>query len=1211
MTSDNGIQLWTVPVTGTYTIRAVGAAGGKPGTFGRGRDIQTTTTLTKGEVIRILVGQQGLNFGSSGPHGGGGGGTFVVRGTQTPIIVAGGGGGRSESSNNQYSNSNASSTTSGNKGGDGGGANNGAGGTNGGGGFAPSLSSAGGGGGGLLTNGANNNNNGFGGASFVNGGVGGLETSWNSVYGGFGGGGGTPAGGGGGGGYSGGGGGYDPTWATGGGGGSYAISTMTDNGAINTGHGSVVITLMKSDEIITFTLDVSGNTRFDGIVNIVNRGGVTVTDTPLYDFTSHTFTHAGAIGRTGPTLASVRSSYSTTSWAASYVNMTSDNGIQLWTVPVTGSYTIRAVGASGGNPGTFGRGRDIYLTTTLTKGEVIRILVGQPGTAGNSGNQGSGGGGTFVVRGTQTPIIVAGGGGGRGYSLDKEFISSNASRGISGNKGGNDSDLRNGIGGTNGAGGGGSSYTSGGGGLIGNGIQSSPGTSTGGNSFINGGVGGTGGTTIGGPGGFGGGGGADSDYGGGGGGGYSGGGGGAIPTWASGGGGGSYGITTFTDKGAINIGNGYVVITLNNNKILDVTGDTKLGNVSIVARLPESPLYEFTSHTFTNADATGRIGPTLAAVRTVYSGTSWASSYLNMTSDNGIQLWTVPVSGPYSIRAVGAAGGNPGVFSRGRDIQTTTYLTKGEVIRILVGQQGSFSANGNQASGGGGTFVVRGTQTPIIVAGGGGGRGATFVNENINSNASIGTSGNRGGITLSSDNGVGGTNGGGGAAAQNYAGGGAGIIENGGTMGGVGGNSFTNGGIGGDSPTAPAYGGVGGFGGGGGASDGGGGGAGGGGYSGGGGSGASDRGAGGGGGSYALSTITDYGATNKGHGYVIITNQSVALDVVGALDVTGALDVGGELEVFGDARFKSSVTLDRTLTVESLIWAKANINYLINGTRRFLASNGNISLGGDNTTTDISIMTEGSIWIKGPHLFVTSDQRIKKNVLQLNADKMMTILRKIRPVSYDFIDSTKNGNKKQLGFIAQEIKDLLPEGISLNTDVVPNNMIKGESNPSCEIEVSFVLKPDDHDIRLNYVLLTTDSSLNFDTANPYSSANIYKFKIYGGDNWAKEQDIYIHSEYTVIDDKYNYIIGMKKDVYDMLVIEPSLFIYGQYVYDLHILQHHAIWTVATAALQEVDRQQEADKVRIAELENNVSELNTKVAEQQSLINDILERLKNA
>jgi hypothetical protein len=73
----------------------------------------------------------------------------------------------------------------------------------------------------------------------------------------------------------------------------------------------------------------------------------------------------------------------------------------------------------------------------------------------------------------------------------------------------------------------------------------------------------------------------------------------------------------------------------------------------------------------------------------------------------------------------------------------------------------------------------------------------------------------------------------------------------------------------------------------------------------------------------------------------------------------------------------------------------------------------------------------------------------------------------------------------------------------------------------------------------------------------------------------------------------------------------KIFIYGQEINDFHNLEKDAVWTIATAALQEVDRQQQADKARIAELENHVSNLEATVAAQQSLINDILERLKNA
>jgi hypothetical protein len=163
-------------------------------------------------------------------------------------------------------------------------------------------------------------------------------------------------------------------------------------------------------------------------------------------------------------------------------------------------------------------------------------------------------------------------------------------------------------------------------------------------------------------------------------------------------------------------------------------------------------------------------------------------------------------------------------------------------------------------------------------------------------------------------------------------------------------------------------------------------------------------------------------------------------------------------------------------------------------------------------------------------------------------------------------------------------------------------MLKGEIDQKSKIETSFTLKPTDTDITLQYLLLTTDTPLIFDISNSYSSANTYKFKIYGGDKWTKEYDIYIRSDYNVTDDKYTYVIGLKKEAYDVVITEATLFVYGQYVNDLHILDHDTIYTVATAALQEVDRQQQADKARIAELEATV-------AAQQSLINDILERLK--
>ena len=90
-----------MPYTGNYRIEAVGAAGGydiytnSSQYRGRGARMIGTFNLSQGEIIQILVGQEGyINKKSYGS--GGGGGTFVVRGSITPLIIAGGGGGVSK-----------------------------------------------------------------------------------------------------------------------------------------------------------------------------------------------------------------------------------------------------------------------------------------------------------------------------------------------------------------------------------------------------------------------------------------------------------------------------------------------------------------------------------------------------------------------------------------------------------------------------------------------------------------------------------------------------------------------------------------------------------------------------------------------------------------------------------------------------------------------------------------------------------------------------------------------------------------------------------------------------------------------------------------------------------------------------------------------------------------------------------------------------------
>lgn len=304
-------------------------------------------------------------------------------------------------------------------------------------------------------------------------------------------------------------------------------------------------------------------------------------------------------------------------------------------------------------------------------------------------------------------------------------------------------------------------------------------------------------------------------------------------------------------------------------------------------------LYDFTTFTFTSGTptattATGesRSGPLLSTMKTLYNTTTnpWVDDINFFDVVNGIQRWTVPATGTYSIDAYGAQGRNSASSQAGglgARIQGNFELVAGDVLQILVGQIGG-STRTASGGGGGGTFVVRytgvtNTVSDILVIAGGGGGGAdgsgtllTGVGGVTTTNGTAGQDGLRAGGS-NGDGGLGDNGGWGGAGGGGFSGTGGLARQSNTTIANSGGFSFLSGGLGGVGGTS--YTGDGGFGGGGGSSWGAGGG---GGYSGGGadnsaGS-SSDKNGGGGGGSYNTGTSkVEIASTNTGSGKVIIT----------------------------------------------------------------------------------------------------------------------------------------------------------------------------------------------------------------------------------------------------------------------------------------------------------------------------------------------------
>jgi hypothetical protein len=321
----------------------------------------------------------------------------------------------------------------------------------------------------------------------------------------------------------------------------------------------------------------------------------------LYTFSSHTFTPCGATGWTGPTLLNCTTgAYVAQTWTGNTSNFNVVAGIQYWTVPATGSYTIAAAGAKGGGNG--GLGAIETGTFSLTQGAVIRILVGQ---AGALFGYGSGGGGTFVVASpynSNASILVIGGGGGGFYSgtcsvnaggqTTPSPIGGTQSA-ASGGGGGGSTQAVGGVGFTNGGAVGASTYAGGGAGFGGDGGRYRSNLSASGLSFINGGKGGE--AFSGAQGGFGGGGGIGDRPGGGG--GYSGG---NSENTACGIGGGSYNSGSNTSEVANrNNGAGYVSIVYNAPSVSSLNLNLSVGgNVAV---------YRTTAQIAANVSTNGRV----------------------------------------------------------------------------------------------------------------------------------------------------------------------------------------------------------------------------------------------------------------------------------------------------------------------------------------------------------------------------------------------------------------------------------------------------------------------------------------------------------------------------------------------------------------------------------------------------------------------------
>ena len=197
----------------------------------------------------------------------------------------------------------------------------------------------------------------------------------------------------------------------------------------------------------------------------------------------------------------------------------------------------------------------------------------------------------------------------------------------------------------------------------------------------------------------------------------------------------------------------------------------------------------------------------------------------------------------------------------------------------------------------------------------------------------------------------------------------------------------------------------------------------------------------------------------------------------------------------------------------------------------------------------------GAIWTT-QYLAVSSDNRIKEEIEDISDDNALQSILSIEPKTYKYVDKFERGDKKVYGFIAQQIRDVIPEAISIQTSYIPNIYLVADYN--------------------NYII--TLSSQHTKVVIKVDD----KIKCYDKDN----KEILVEV-IEVIDD-------LTFRIKDIEYSDTKIFVYGTFVDDFHTLNKDYIFTLNVCATQELHRRIEAQSLLIKSHEDRIKDLETKM-----------------
>jgi hypothetical protein len=214
-----------------------------------------------------------------------------------------------------------------------------------------------------------------------------------------------------------------------------------------------------------------------------------------------------------------------------------------------------------------------------------------------------------------------------------------------------------------------------------------------------------------------------------------------------------------------------------------------------------------------------------------------------------------------------------------------------------------------------------------------------------------------------------------------------------------------------------------------------------------------------------------------------------------------------------------TITPQTLLHVGSSTYSSTGSFKYFNGTNSYLQTTTNIG--------NICAFFDSSIIIKNT-IISSSDARIKMNINDINDDTALQKILSIEPKTYNYIEPSKT-NDKVYGFIAQQIREVIPEAVTIQRYIIPDIFTVAQCSQN----------------------VLSLSGVSFNNIYPY----ITKLSIIDLNG--------IQNLYTVTNiDNELHTISVDKNIDG-----NKVFIYGREVDDFHALDKSYIFTLNVCATQ--------------------------------------------